>query len=783
VPSTRYLISTEEQPRVRRAADLTGAGLGVLLFLLSWRSYTSIPDPQLASDELTAWIPTWLDGLLSVLFTLALVYTVGLFMAVMTQWRTRLDAARDMVLAGLAAGGLTALLVRWILGEWPRVLIELGLADLVAQFPLIRVAITTAVLLAVAPHLTRPMRTVGWVTIFVVGISGVGLGLGLPSSALGSIGIGAAGASLVLAAFGSPMGLPDPASINASLRSMGVEVRNTRLDEGQSWGVRRLIADSDSHGLVEIKAYGRDATDAQFASRWWRYLWYRDTTASLATTRMQSVEHEALVTMMAQKAGVSVPDVVAAGLGGDDVAILAVDRRGERVDPSSVDDMTELRLTGLWESVGRLHKAGIAHGALTLSALSFDDELFQIGDFAAGQLSAPESARAVDVVALLYSLSLVIGVARAVESASRTLGTERLAEVLPYIQVPAIAVPQRRLVEKPKALVAEIHSEVARLVDAEVEEPVQLRRVNVRSLLTTGLSLFAVYFLITQLSDIDFAAVWSVIEGSEWAWIVVGFVVGQVVFIPEATAMLAAVGRPISMKPTVVLQSAIKFISLAVPSSAGRIAMTAAFLRKHGISFTASLVQGSIDTISGLIVEVVILVIAFATGSLSLGLDTGETEWGAVLLIIAGVVVVVVTLVRRVEKLRDWVMPMLGEAFGALGGVIKDPKRTLALLTSNLGARLVLAVSMWMILNSMDVSLGIWSTLTATVATGLLGGVIPIPGGVGVSEAVLTGFLVLFGVDETTAFAAAVVYRVATFYIPSGYGFFSMKWLERNGYV
>ena len=123
------------------------------------------------------------------------------------------------------------------------------------------------------------------------------------------------------------------------------------------------------------------------------------------------------------------------------------------------------------------------------------------------------------------------------------------------------------------------------------------------------------------------------------------------------------------------------------------------------------------------------------------------------------------------------------EAFGALGGVIKDPKRTLALLTSNLGARLVLAVSMWMILNSMDVSLGIWSTLTATVATGLLGGVIPIPGGVGVSEAVLTGFLVLFGVDETTAFAAAVVYRVATFYIPSGYGFFSMKWLERNGYV
>ncbi len=73
--------------------------------------------------------------------------------------------------------------------------------------------------------------------------------------------------------------------------------------------------------------------------------------------------------------------------------------------------------------------------------------------------------------------------------------------------------------------------------------------------------------------------------------------------------------------------------------------------------------------------------------------------------------------------------------------------------------------------------------LIATVATGLLGGLVPIPGGVGVSEAVLTAFLVLFGVDETTAFAAAVVYRVATFYIPAAAGFFSMRWLEDKGYI
>ena len=186
---------------------------------------------------------------------------------------------------------------------------------------------------------------------------------------------------------------------------------------------------------------------------------------------------------------------------------------------------------------------------------------------------------------------------------------------------------------------------------------------------------------------------------------------------------------------------------------------------------------------SGLGVEVLILLLAIATGSLTLGLGTGEAEWGLILLVLLGVALVVVYLVRRVQRLRDWVLPILGEALGAFREVLKDPKRTLGLLASNFGSRFVLAVSMWLILLSFDVSLGILSVLTATVAAGLIGGVVPIPGGVGVSEAVLTAFLVLFGVEETTAFAAAVIYRMATFYIPSGAGFFSMRWLEKNGYV
>ena len=73
--------------------------------------------------------------------------------------------------------------------------------------------------------------------------------------------------------------------------------------------------------------------------------------------------------------------------------------------------------------------------------------------------------------------------------------------------------------------------------------------------------------------------------------------------------------------------------------------------------------------------------------------------------------------------------------------------------------------------------------LVATLATNLLAGLVPIPGGIGVAEAVLTSFLIVLGLSPEAAFAAAVIFRIATFYIPAGEGFFAMKWLEKNGHL
>jgi len=54
----------------------------------------------------------------------------------------------------------------------------------------------------------------------------------------------------------------------------------------------------------------------------------------------------------------------------------------------------------------------------------------------------------------------------------------------------------------------------------------------------------------------------------------------------------------------------------------------------------------------------------------------------------------------------------------------------------------------------------------------------PLPGGIGVTEAALTA-----GVQEATAFAAAIVRRLCTFYTPADHRLQYFRWLQRTRYL
>jgi glycosyltransferase 2 family protein len=69
------------------------------------------------------------------------------------------------------------------------------------------------------------------------------------------------------------------------------------------------------------------------------------------------------------------------------------------------------------------------------------------------------------------------------------------------------------------------------------------------------------------------------------------------------------------------------------------------------------------------------------------------------------------------------------------------------------------------------------------MSTSLFSSLIPVPGGIGVVEGGLVVGLSSDGMTQSAAFAAVLLYRICTFYLPPIWGWFALQWLRRNQYL
>jgi len=295
---------------------------------------------------------------------------------------------------------LTLLVARLVSGAWPVLLPELfGQAE--PLFPVARVALVTAVLLVAGPELVRPFRRAGWLIVLLMFIIAIALGYGLPGDAIGGLGLGLVSATIVLVVFGSARGFPDVEDVKSGLRALGVEVQDVTVAAYQRWGARTFDGYTSAGEPIRVGVYGRDAKDAQRVAIWWRSIWYRDSGPALTSSPLHQLEHEALLTITAQNIGVPCSTVYAAGEPTKKTALIALSARGDGVEAMDSDDVDDAVLVDLWQSVGRLHRNGIAHGRLNEHAVRISGGRASIEDFHAASAAAPVERIQGDVAELL----------------------------------------------------------------------------------------------------------------------------------------------------------------------------------------------------------------------------------------------------------------------------------------------------------------------------------------------------------------------------------------------
>lgn len=184
-----------------------------------------------------------------------------------------------------------------------------------------------------------------------------------------------------------------------------------------------------------------------------------------ASTAAHLVAHEAPLRLLAQRAGVRVPPLVSTAAMADGEHLLVrgwVD--GRALAGLATNEITTTVLTDVWDQVGALHRAGIAHGAMRADHVIVDGQcqcwLVELG---AGTASASARDRAGDVAELLASLAASVPAEQVVASAARALGPEAVADAVALLQPLALSVATRRRMTSRAGTLASVRAEAARI--------------------------------------------------------------------------------------------------------------------------------------------------------------------------------------------------------------------------------------------------------------------------------------------------------------------------------
>lgn len=779
----RLYSSPPGAPRFRRPTDvllLVVSLVGLLVLGVAGRGTPAGFEAALVS--LFETFPDAFEPLWAILFDLLLIWPVLLL--VLCVARRRWHVALVLVLAALGAILGALALARAVTGSWPAVGPALSSTDEGPAFPAVRLALSMAVGVAASPHLARPFRRLGrWVEALGA-LAAFALVVATPWGVAAAAALGiAVGAGLHLL-FGSPGGTPTADQVGRALADLGVDAVLDEPAELSAGGVSALRATDDRGEPLLVKVFGRDAWDAQLIATAWRFLWYRDQGPTLTLSRLQQVEREAFLLLLAERRGAPVTPVLAAGTSSRGDVLLAVEAPG--VALAELDDLDDHLVAALWDALSRLHAAGVAHGRVEPGSVLVDVEGPHFADFGAAEVVADPEPLLIDRAQLLATTASVVGAERAVRAAGAALGPEGLAEITSYLQPAALTRPLRRALDNAHVDLDDLRTEAARAVGEELPELQQLRRLSWGRVLTGALLLVAAWMLVSNLTDIGIDNIVEAVQDASMPILVTALLLGQVPRVANAFSLLAAAPAPIPLGRVSALQFAITFVNLAMPSTAARVAVNIRFFQRAGLTPSAALTSGAIDSVSGFIVQILLLVGIPLLGLGTLRLDvTSELDTSSIatmVLVIVVVVVVALAVVLLVPALRRRVLDLARELLGHVRA-IGSPARIVQLVGANLTAELLFSLTMYTVLLAYGQHVSYADVVLINVGVALFAGLMPVPGGIGVTEAALTAGFVAIGVPDAIAFAAAISYRMCTFYLPPIWGFVAFRWLQRRRYL
>ena len=419
-------------------------------------------------------------------------------------------------------------------------------------------------------------------------------------------------------------------------------------------------------------------------------------------SRAQQVEHRAYLLLLAERAGVHVPDIVAAGTAGDlGHALLVTDDEGGQ-PLSELDDhsLTDATLDDAWRNLSKLHTAHLAHGNLHLGTVVLrDDGTTLIDDFSRASSSAPAERTALDGAELLAGTAAIVGTPRAVDAMAKALEHEEIERILPLLQATAMSRQVRHSLPKAKSLLAQLRTAAAQKIDVPEPELTELHRISPTNLAMAVGAAFGVYLLLGELAGV--ASVGDVFTNPNWWWVAATFVVSQTPQVAQAVGMLGSVSSALPLGPSIGVQFANQFMGL-VGGTVATTALVIRFFQKRGLAVSVAVSSGVLNTIAAMVAEAILLtigLIAFGQDFTFSRISSGEggSATTVVIVIVIAVAVIVGALVflpRLRKRIGAKLKPQFVSARDNLRDLRGNPTKIIQLFGGNVVSQLLFALTL-----------------------------------------------------------------------------------------
>ena len=665
------------------------------------------------------------------------------------------------------------------------------------HFPVIQIAVFMAVATAVLPYLARGVQR--FIEVFIVGLAvvTVSAGNGLPLNVLASLVIGWGVTAAVRLWFGSPLGLPSAGEAALLLGDVGIQADDVEPLRTQAWGVANYRA-SDQEGEapgaeLRVSVYGRDAADARLLAKAGRFLLYRDSGPTLSFTRLQQVEHEAYLTLLAGRGGVRVPEVIVAakaGVAGDAILVSRMPD-GAMLAECQAGDVSDNALDDLCHQLLQLRSVGIAHGSISGETVLIDPYggLAALVDFRNATSNASKERLDRDLAGAIAAMAVTVGAERTAAAAGRCLSAEQVTGMLQHLRRAGLDSALARSLRGKKALLEEVRQQTASAHDLEVPKLAEPRRVSWATLIVVIGTLIGGWALIGVLLDVSKSL--DTIVGANWLWVVAAFVCSQLAFVGSAIEDLGSIGGILPFGRVLALEVANSFTALA-GGSAATFATRVRFFQQEGYDASVALSSSAVVSTASWAVKGALFLISLPLAWSSINFEVtpesggnAKTVW-ILLAVVVGVALVVglVLLIPRARRMvADKVRPKLTDIWSNIRQVAKSPRKLIQLFGGAAAGQVLVALALAASLRAFGDHLSLSTLIVVITLASMIGGVSPVPGGMGVVEAGLILGLTAAGISESDATAAVFIQRLFTSYLPPIWGWLTLVWMRRREFV